>query len=459
MNTPADVKGIRCSQCGGPTTPDIDMADPEEWFGWCEKCGVGTFANETQHHAVHRRCETCGAAMPNRTHRQRNSKGQLVCDSCTDRLKASWAAVANTPEVQAEMLSRTVEARESIARVYLNKQTKVAHDSGDMALLNHCPFCGSGSITGRSDGSVECDFCNSVFTVQVQPAHPNMPQTVDGQPVTPPGMPAGQESELSSTDDPSVAESEDGVAANPLDDDDPTKPKNPNPFAKGQPGKGGPPQAGDKAVDPTKKKSVPPWLKDKKSSRTADFNYNPGPIQNPIPVDECPHNEWTAVKSIGPGRYELYRCEQCGGRWRIYDTSTDDWGEPSWHPSAAKPPTTAAFRTATGATLRAEDYMAHLALSFADDREAVLDNVRIANLQRKAIGEITCPLCNGLGAIPPDGEDCPVCNGEGMLMWSDIDIFRSRLEEAIEEGWGSPQERDEAHARLQDLNRRYPVGA
>lgn len=78
----------------------------------------------------------------------------------------------------------------------------------------------------------------------------------------------------------------------------------------------------------------------------ADFRYNPPPIQNPVPVEECDHNEWTAVKSIGPGQYELYRCEGCGGRWRIYDTNTDEWGEPAWHPGAAQPPKTGSRKVA-----------------------------------------------------------------------------------------------------------------
>lgn len=65
----------------------------------------------------------------------------------------------------------------------------VAHDSGDGATIYHCPFCGSGQVTGGADGTVECDFCKSFFTVQVQPERPAMPQTVNGQPQQMPGMP------------------------------------------------------------------------------------------------------------------------------------------------------------------------------------------------------------------------------------------------------------------------------
>ena len=53
----------------------------------------------------------------------------------------------------------------------------------------HCPMCGSGSVTARSDGTIECGYCNTVFTVNVQPSNPGMPQTIDGQPFQP-GDPA-----------------------------------------------------------------------------------------------------------------------------------------------------------------------------------------------------------------------------------------------------------------------------
>lgn len=65
----------------------------------------------------------------------------------------------------------------------------VAHDATENQSLRHCPFCGSGKIIGRADGSVECEFCHNYFTVQVQPQYPNFPQTIDGMPQQVPGMP------------------------------------------------------------------------------------------------------------------------------------------------------------------------------------------------------------------------------------------------------------------------------
>lgn len=78
---------------------------------------------------------------------------------------------------------------------------RLAHDPGDPQLLAHCPFCGSGQITGRSDGGVDCAFCGMSFLVRVQPSFAGMPQVpgmgaptdvgpemMGGMPPGPPGM-------------------------------------------------------------------------------------------------------------------------------------------------------------------------------------------------------------------------------------------------------------------------------
>jgi hypothetical protein len=66
---------------------------------------------------------------------------------------------------------------------------KIAHDSGDGETIYHCPFCGSGQVIARSDKTVECEFCHTAFTVQVQPEMSAFPQTINGLPVDVPGMP------------------------------------------------------------------------------------------------------------------------------------------------------------------------------------------------------------------------------------------------------------------------------
>ena len=65
----------------------------------------------------------------------------------------------------------------------------IAHDATENQAIRHCPFCGGGKIIGRADGSIECEFCHSFFTVQVQPQYPNFPQTMNGMPQQIPGMP------------------------------------------------------------------------------------------------------------------------------------------------------------------------------------------------------------------------------------------------------------------------------
>lgn len=65
---------------------------------------------------------------------------------------------------------------------------RVAHDSGDAEVVFHCPFCGSGQVLARNDGTIECQFCQACFTVQVQPQFPAFPQTINGMPVQVPGM-------------------------------------------------------------------------------------------------------------------------------------------------------------------------------------------------------------------------------------------------------------------------------
>lgn len=62
---------------------------------------------------------------------------------------------------------------------------RVAHDPGDPLITSHCPFCGSGQVVGRSDGTIGCDFCGQAYIVRVQPSFPGMPQPPGG-----PGAPS-----------------------------------------------------------------------------------------------------------------------------------------------------------------------------------------------------------------------------------------------------------------------------
>jgi hypothetical protein len=170
----------------------------------------------------------------------------------------------------------------------------LAHDSGDGATIYHCPFCGSGQVIARSDRSVECEYCHTCFTVQVQPQFPAFPQTINGMPMQVPGMP-GMPGGLPAQP-PAVGE---------------------DPMSQGDPMGGDP-------MDP----NAPPM----------EDAEGPGGDPGAPGEDEEPD---------------------------------DDQGDdaPPW----AKKST---LRTTAGAELSWENYLRHLALAHADDRDAVLDRVR-----------------------------------------------------------------------------------
>lgn len=167
---------------------------------------------------------------------------------------------------------------------------RIAHDSGDGETLFHCPFCGSGQIVARSDGAVDCDFCKTAFTVQVQPQMSAFPQTINGVPIDVPGMPAGG-------DNADVPPDEAAAAGYPPDANgsDPADDSGGNPFG-----------GGDESTD----------------------------------ADE--------------------------------DPAADD-GEESTAPPFAK---NSMLRTASGARVPLDNYLAHLALQHTPDRVATLARVR-----------------------------------------------------------------------------------
>lgn len=343
-----------------------------------------------------RRCEACNGSVPDRMSRSRNDKGQLVCEECIKMTTPQWTAglayAQNRfgPEAAEEMRRREAAALAAIARVTAAKQASggcewqgcandisfdvrheasdgdvwlvcaehlpdasehlqsnstgrvkitkraalsvVAHDSGDNAIINHCAFCGSGAVVGSQDGTVSCEFCHTNFTVQVQPAHPFMPQTVDGQPVPPAGMPGEEPTEMSAPLDPAVNEVEEGVSSAPLDDASaPEPPEKPS---------GG---------------SQPPWLKNKASSRTA------GRLDESRPCRACECLGYEDSGRDGARGGGLCRCGHVSDRHPISEIRTD-----------AK----TSFLTVEGHVLDEQAYMARLALAHADDRDTVLDVVR-----------------------------------------------------------------------------------
>jgi transcription elongation factor Elf1 len=139
-----------------------------------------------------RSCAQCGSKLQRfAPRRRRNNRGDLICERCysgsrthvESGLKLVCAACGAPPDVSGGL---TASQGLLVCADGCNLRT-VAHDSGDGVRVFHCPFCGGGMVTGRSDGSIECGYCKVTFTVQVQPAYPGLPQTINGEPTPWPG--------------------------------------------------------------------------------------------------------------------------------------------------------------------------------------------------------------------------------------------------------------------------------
>lgn len=130
---------------------------------------------------------------------------------------------------------------------------KLAHDSGSPEVVFHCPFCGSGQVIARSDGTIECGFCKTCFTVQVQPQYPAFPQTINGVPIQVPGMGPQWPGQGDTPEDLQAQQAAEGT---PVDDEED------NPFADDE-DDGEEPEEDDEDADD----NTPPFLK--KSYRTA----------------------------------------------------------------------------------------------------------------------------------------------------------------------------------------------
>lgn len=98
----------------------------------------------------------------------------------------------------------------------------------DNLLTGNCPFCGSGRVIARSDGTIECGFDKACFTVQVQPRFPAFPQTINGVPMQVPGMGPQWPGD---DDEAMVAQQQ--AQGTPVDEDDPDADgdDDANPFA------------------------------------------------------------------------------------------------------------------------------------------------------------------------------------------------------------------------------------
>jgi hypothetical protein len=150
---------------------------------------------------------------------------------------------------------------------------KLAHDPGDPQITSHCPFCGSGQIVGRSDGTIGCDFCGMNYIVRVQPAFPGMPQApgMGGAPtdIGPDGMDPAMEGEVGPDGMPLDPAMEGEVAADggfpPEEGEEEGFPPEEGEDAGAEEEGGFPPEGDDDGGD-----DAPPPKKDKAKSKSKD---------------------------------------------------------------------------------------------------------------------------------------------------------------------------------------------
>jgi hypothetical protein len=196
------------------------------------------------------------------------------------------------------------------------KFMRLGHVSGNSIDVLHCPFCGSGAVIARSDGTIECNFCTSVFTVQVQPQYAAFPQTAGGQPYPWPGQP-----------DPASVVAP-GGGAMPGD-----------PMGAG--GLGGAPAD----IAPDVNDDAPPWAQD--DSGDADADEDTGEEDDAADDDSAP----PFAKSDGSGKA------------KVKGKDKPPFGKKS-------------FLNSRGAQLSTEDYMRHLAILHASDPSKMAEQIK-----------------------------------------------------------------------------------
>lgn len=226
-----------------------------------------------------RKCDRCGAGMNVGRPRVRVNK-QLWCQTCVKDSSAPSGRYKPGTDI-AKAALKDLEPSMAIKIALREQKTGqrlfvLAHDSGDGETIYHCPFCGSGQVLARSDRTIECEFCHTSFTVQVQPEYSAFPQTMDGQPVQVPGMPGQIDSPVGGgPQDPSMAP--DPMAAEDTDGD------------------GIPDQGGFDDGAPASSSNQPPWL-------TAGLKTQAG---KRLPIEEYMHH--LAIKHSGQQRPEVLR--------------------------------------------------------------------------------------------------------------------------------------------------------
>lgn len=172
-----------------------EKLNPKKWMQWSRQ---PTFDDLPQHeqewHQGHQLGESHGQDADHAdfdsvdSHIQRSSHPEHFYDGYVQGLHSMLNHNDNRVAVRHGWAG---PGRHELARLLaedMPTMVRTAHDSGDSETVYHCPFCGSGQVIARNDGTIECEFCQACFTVQVQPQYPAFPQTINGMPVNVPGM-------------------------------------------------------------------------------------------------------------------------------------------------------------------------------------------------------------------------------------------------------------------------------
>jgi hypothetical protein len=281
---------------------------------------------------------------------------------------------------------------------------KVSHDPGDPQITSHCPFCGSGQIVGRSDGTIGCDFCGMNYIVRVQPAFPGMPQApgMGGAPtdVGPEMMDPGMEGEVGPDGmplDPGMEEGAEEGGFPPEDGEEEGFPPGDDEDAEDEEG-GFPPaeeDGGDDAPAPKKKSKSDSKSKSKKGVLAA---------ADPARAEYTRHYNrgWRASQGGGGGvSSPLERADSRGEPKAWYDGYLDDAvGREKFHsrdcpaanhdedanctsftnPRPSSPPDWgkqgASYKTLAGDQLGEDAYIRHLAVLHSGGSPAVIAAIR-----------------------------------------------------------------------------------
>lgn len=283
---------------------------------------------------------------------------------------------------------------------------RTAHDPGDPLITSHCPFCGSGQVVGRSDGTIGCDFCGQNYIVRVQPAFPGMPQVpsgpgapsdigpdgglVDPGMIGPDGMPQ---------DGGMPPDGEEGDEGPPFGDDEDAGP------AGGSGSDGTPPPAdgnSDSKKDSSGKGGPPKGKAKKKSSRrvaASDYpRYSPHE-REVLPLHMMSHHGWTPGEvreamqwpegaSVLPRHHDAEHAQFGTAIQYLHvphahaDLSHGDPGAPAWRPPPVPdaPPDwlgrEGRYHGLQGQPLTEDQLVRHLAVSLSGRHPAVLATLR-----------------------------------------------------------------------------------